>query len=120
MANQPESGVDDGGVDPLDGRANGVKVVRAETLRNDMLEPANAGRATAFDFAGAGGRETWIGTVTLQPHSKTGAHHHGRHEVAVYVAKGHGRYVGESGSSLQQRCIRAISFTSHPMYHIRS
>jgi uncharacterized RmlC-like cupin family protein len=45
-------------------------------------------RATAFDFAGAGGRETWIGTVTLQPNARTGAHHHGRHEVAVYVVKG--------------------------------
>lgn len=101
-------------------RTDGVKVVRAESLRRAMLGPSAIGRATAFDFAGAGGRETWIGTVTLQPHSKTGAHHHGRHEVAVYVAKGHGRYVGESGSSLQQRCIRAISFTSHPMYHIRS
>jgi len=49
------------------------------------------GRATAFDFAGTGGRETWIGAVTLQPGSKTGAHHHGRHEVAVYVVKGRGQ-----------------------------
>jgi uncharacterized RmlC-like cupin family protein len=35
-----------------------------------------------------GGRETWIGTVTMQPNAKTGAHHHGRHEVAIYVVKG--------------------------------
>jgi uncharacterized RmlC-like cupin family protein len=71
-------------------RTDGVKVVRAETLRKVMLEPSSAGRATAFDFAGDGGRETWIGTVTLQPHAKTGPHHHGRHEVAVYVSKGRG------------------------------
>jgi uncharacterized RmlC-like cupin family protein len=45
--------------------------------------PSGAGRATAFDFAGTGGRETWIGTVTLRPNAKTGAHHRGRHEVAV-------------------------------------
>ncbi len=48
------------------------------------------GRATAFAFAGSGGRETWIGTVTLPPQAKTGAHHHGRHEVAVYVVRGRG------------------------------
>ena len=69
-------------------RTDGVKVVRADTLRKVTLEPSSAGRATAFDFCGGGGGETWIGTVTLQPHAKTGPHHHGRHEVVVYVAKG--------------------------------
>ena len=70
-------------------RTDGVTVVRAQSLNMAMLGPSGTGRATAFDFAGSGGRETWIGTVTLQPNAKTGAHHHGRHEVAVYVAKGH-------------------------------
>jgi uncharacterized RmlC-like cupin family protein len=74
----------------IDWRTNGVKIVRAESLRRAMLG-SSTGRATAFDFAGAGGRETWIGTITLQPHARTGAHHHGRHEVAVYVVKGHGQ-----------------------------
>jgi len=78
-------------VKPLNGRNDSVKVVRAETLRQIMLEPCTAGRATVFDFAGGGGRETWVGTVTLQPHAKTGPHHHGRHEVAVYVVKGRGQ-----------------------------
>ena len=64
---------------------NGVRVVRAQSLNSAML---GSGRATAFDFSGAGGRETWIGTVTLQPNANTGAHHHGRHEVAVYVVRG--------------------------------
>jgi uncharacterized RmlC-like cupin family protein len=66
-------------------RTDGVTVVRAGSLQTVML---GKGRATAFDFAGTGGRETWIGTVSLQPNAKTGAHHHGRHEVAVYVVKG--------------------------------
>jgi uncharacterized RmlC-like cupin family protein len=75
----------------IKGRTDGVKVVRAEVLNRAMAGPNGTGRATAFDFAGTGGRETWIGTVTLQPHAKTGAHHHGRHEVAVYVVKGRGQ-----------------------------
>ena len=66
-------------------RTDGVTVVRAESLNTAM---SGTGRATAFDFAGSGGQETWIGTVSLQPSAKTGAHHHGRHEVAVYVVKG--------------------------------
>jgi uncharacterized RmlC-like cupin family protein len=69
-------------------RTDGVKVVRAYTLRKVIREPSSAGRATAFDFVGGGEGETWIGTVTLQPHAKTGPHHHGRHEVSVYLAKG--------------------------------
>jgi uncharacterized RmlC-like cupin family protein len=66
-------------------RTDGVTVVRAGSLQTAML---GKGRATAFDFAGSGGRETWIGTVSVQPNATTGAHHHGRHEVAVYVVKG--------------------------------
>src|SRR6266436_1667402 len=66
----------------------GVTVVRAGAQELARLGPSGTGRATAFDFAGTGGKETWIGTVTLQPGANTGPHHHGRHEVAVYVVKG--------------------------------
>jgi uncharacterized RmlC-like cupin family protein len=65
----------------MDRWRNAVKVVGADALRGK-------GRATAFDFAGTGGEKTWIGTVTNAPGSMTGMHHHGRHEVAVYVVKG--------------------------------
>jgi uncharacterized RmlC-like cupin family protein len=69
-------------------RTNGVTVARAASLNSAM---SGRGRATAFDFAGTDGKETWIGTVTLRPSAKTGAHHHGRTEVAVYVVKGRGQ-----------------------------
>jgi uncharacterized RmlC-like cupin family protein len=64
-----------------DWRNDGVKVVRAAATLGQ-------GRATAFDFEGTGGPKIWIGTVTLKPNGRTGAHHHGTHEVAVYVSKG--------------------------------
>jgi len=53
-----------------------------------MRPPAGPGRATVFDFAGVGSEKTWIGVASLAPGRRTGAHHHGRHEVALYVAKG--------------------------------
>lgn len=53
-----------------------------------MHGPSGTGRATAFDFTGTGGQRTWLGRVTLKPGVQTGAHHHGRHEVAVYVISG--------------------------------
>ncbi len=67
---------------------DGVKVVRRSSLDAVMRGPSRTGRATAFDFAGTGGRRTWIGTVTLPASASTGTHHHGRHEVAIYVVKG--------------------------------
>jgi uncharacterized RmlC-like cupin family protein len=64
-------------------RTDGVTVVRAAALhmaRQGRPEPD--GRPPSIS-PGPGGRETWIGTATLRPNAKTGAHHHGRHEVAV-------------------------------------
>jgi uncharacterized RmlC-like cupin family protein len=66
----------------------GVTVVRAKAQSAARLGPGGTGRATVVDYAGTGGRQTWIGTVTLQPRAKTGTHHHGRREVTIYVVKG--------------------------------
>ena len=52
------------------------------------MPPTGTGRATVVDYLGSGGSQTWIGTVTVQPGAKTGTHHHGRHEVTIYVVKG--------------------------------
>lgn len=65
----------------------GVTVVRGTTIDALVHAPSGPGRATAFDFSGAGGTRTWIGRVSLAPGAKTGAHH-GRHEVMVYVISG--------------------------------
>jgi uncharacterized RmlC-like cupin family protein len=66
----------------------GVTVVRAAAQEAARLAPGGTGRATVVDYAGTGGQQTWIGTVTLQPKARTGRHHHGRHEVTLYVVKG--------------------------------
>jgi len=69
-------------------RDDGVRVVRGTALAEALRGPSGSGRVTAFDFTGSGGAKTWIGSVTLAPGAATGAHHHGRHEVAVYVVRG--------------------------------
>jgi uncharacterized RmlC-like cupin family protein len=63
----------------------GVRIVRARGIEAGLRE---TGRVTAFDFAGTGGEKTWVGVVTLPPNAVTGLHHHGRHEVALYVVRG--------------------------------
>lgn len=63
-----------------------VRVVRGKSLEQAIVR--TGGRATAIDFAGIGGTKTWIGAVRMQPGGVTGAHHHGRHEVAIYITAG--------------------------------
>ena len=74
----------------MDWQTDGVKFVRAQAIKDAIPDPTGMARTTAFDFAGDQRAGTWIGSVSLQPHTKTAGHHHGRHEVAVYVIKGHG------------------------------
>jgi uncharacterized RmlC-like cupin family protein len=73
--------------EPMNWR-EGVTVARGASLEAQVHAPGGPGRATVFDFAGTGGQRTWIGRVTLKPGACTGAHHHGRHEVMVYVISG--------------------------------
>jgi uncharacterized RmlC-like cupin family protein len=65
-----------------------VRIVRGLSLDTVMRDPAGTGRATAFEFAGAAREQTWIGTLLAKPSGTTGPHHHGRHEVAIYVVRG--------------------------------
>lgn len=71
-------------------RETGVRVARAASLEAALRDPLGTGRATAVDFQGAEGSKPWIGLASHKPNAVTGAHHHGRHEVAIYVARGRG------------------------------
>jgi uncharacterized RmlC-like cupin family protein len=68
--------------------SDSVKIIRAEALRYAVGAPSARGRATAFKFAGSGGKQTWIGVVRLPGGANTGPHHHGHHEVAILVVAG--------------------------------
>ena len=68
--------------------ADAVRIVRAHEVEAAKHDAANRGRASIFDFTGAGDGHTWIGAVRLAPGVITGGHHHGRTEVAFYVVQG--------------------------------
>jgi hypothetical protein len=71
-----------------DWRSNGVRIVKAGAL--DLNTPQTPGmtRAAAINFAKAGAKKLWAGTVAVQPNAKTGAHHHGHLESIIYVVRG--------------------------------
>src|SRR5919108_2744307 len=72
-------------------REHGVRVVAGSAL--DLNTPQTAGmtRAAAITHARTGAHKLWAGTVTIHPHAKTGAHHHGDLESVIYVVRGRAR-----------------------------
>ena len=95
-----------------------VKVVRGKSL--EPVIARSAGRATAIDFAGIGGTKTWIGAVKMPPGAVTGAHHHGRHEVAIYITGGHLEIRWATGSTIPPRSVPGISSISSPSCRTRN
>jgi uncharacterized RmlC-like cupin family protein len=74
-----------------DWRERGVRIVRADQL--DLNTPQTAGmtRAAAINYARAGARKLWAGSVTVHPNAKTGPHHHGELETVIYIVSGKAR-----------------------------
>jgi uncharacterized RmlC-like cupin family protein len=77
---------------PPDGwRHSGVKVIPAGSLDDNTAQTPGMHRATAIDYARAGARKLWAGTVHIHAGAKTGAHHHGPLESVIYVVSGRAR-----------------------------
>jgi len=49
-------------------------------------------RAAAITHARTGANKLWVGTVTVQPAARTGAHHHGELETVLYIVRGRARF----------------------------
>ena len=76
---------------PIDWRTQGVRVVPGNQLDANTPQTPGMSRAAAINFARAGAKKLWAGTVTIHPDAKTGAHHHGALESVIYVVKGRAR-----------------------------
>ncbi len=74
-----------------DWRLSGVRVIKAGTLDANTAQTPGMQRAAAIKTASVGAEKIWAGTVTISPHAKTGAHHHGAVESVIYVVRGKAR-----------------------------
>jgi uncharacterized RmlC-like cupin family protein len=70
---------------------DGVQVVPGGSLDPNTAQTPGMDRKTAINFARAGARKLWAGTVDIKPNAKTGAHHHGDLESVIFVVKGRAR-----------------------------
>ena len=86
-------------------KTDGVRVIPGDSLDANTPQTPGMHRAAAIDFARAGARKLWAGTVHIHAGAKTGAHHHGALESVIYVLRGRARmrwgerleYVAEAG-----------------------
>jgi uncharacterized RmlC-like cupin family protein len=70
---------------------DGVQVIPGGSLDPNTPQTPGMDRKTAINFARAGARKLWAGTVNIKPNAKTGAHHHGALESVIYVVRGRAR-----------------------------
>jgi uncharacterized RmlC-like cupin family protein len=74
-----------------DWRTNGVRVIPGNRLDSNTPQTPGMTRAAAINYARAGAKKLWAGTVVIHPNAKTGAHHHGELESVIYVVRGRAR-----------------------------
>ncbi len=70
---------------------NGVKIVRGNQMDANTPQTPGMTRAAAITHAATGASKLWAGTVKVDPHAKTGPHHHGELETVLYIVKGRAR-----------------------------
>lgn len=88
-----------------DWEKHGIKIVHADELDSNTPQTMGMTRAAAITAARAGATKLWAGTVKVEPHAKTGPHHHGELETVLYIVSGRARmrwgdhleYVEEAG-----------------------
>jgi len=78
-----------------------VHVVRSDDLDDQTAQTAGMLRRTAIDRQSVGSEKLWVGVVTVEPATSTGAHHHGDCDSVVCITSG--RIAIRWGERLEKR-----------------
>jgi uncharacterized RmlC-like cupin family protein len=78
-----------------------VRVVRSVDLDDSTAQTPGMQRRAAIDRESVGSKRLWVGVVTVDPATSTGAHHHGDCDSVVCVTSGH--IIIRWGDRLQKR-----------------
>jgi uncharacterized RmlC-like cupin family protein len=65
-----------------------VRVVRPDERDTTTAQTPGMARAAGVAATTCGSSGVWMGHVTTEPHFRSGAHHHGGVESAIYVMRG--------------------------------
>jgi uncharacterized RmlC-like cupin family protein len=78
-----------------------VRVVRGDDLDERTAQTAGMLRRTAIDRQSVASEKLWVGVVTVEPATSTGAHHHGDCDSVVCITSG--RITIRWGDRLEKR-----------------
>jgi uncharacterized RmlC-like cupin family protein len=67
--------------------------VRGAELRADTGQTSGMTRREAISGKNAGSEKVWMGQTHVAPGARSGDHHHGEAETAIYVLSGHPSFV---------------------------
>ena len=77
-----------------------LRVVRAGELQPHTAQTAGMTRFPGVAGSTVGAKNLWVGYVTMDPGARSGAHHHGDSESAIYIIRGQARF--RFGSRLEE------------------
>ena len=69
-----------------------LRVVRPEERDKSTAQTPGMHREAGVSAGTVGAEGIWVGHVTMAPGARSGAHHHGEAESAIYMIKGHARF----------------------------
>ena len=77
-----------------------LRVVRPHERDAGTAQTPGMRREAGVAASTVGAEKIWLGHVTMEPGMKSGAHHHGPVESAIYIVSGHARF--RFGDKLQE------------------
>jgi uncharacterized RmlC-like cupin family protein len=83
-----------------------LRHVRAADLDPDTAQTSGMDRRAAISERLTGSKKLWMGQTQVGPAQRSGDHHHGEAETAIYVVSGHPEFVfldEESGAEVRLR-----------------
>ncbi len=95
----------------MDWKNHGVKIIRAGAMDRNTPQTPGMERAAAITHASTGASKLWAGTVVVQPHVRTGPHHHGELETVLYIVRGRPACAGAITWNSAKKRGRATSST---------
>ena len=71
---------------------SGLRIVRASELQPHTAQTPGMTRYPGVAASTVGSKNIWVGYVTMGPGDRSGAHHHGDCESAIYIISGRARF----------------------------
>ena len=79
--------------EPVDDWHSPLRHVRAADISADTTQTSGMRRFEAISGKTTGSRDLWMGETHVSPAARSGDHHHGKAETAIYVVQGHPVFV---------------------------